>query len=126
MGYIKSIDVLYCVCNITVTHTSGIHGKDFILDAADISVTFVNCLQLKGSIPVAWNLYRDFSISCFHILTDISVPAVVCILITMIIRLIAKMRVHFPLQHGFKHGTENILEGILHLLSIGWLVFINN
>ena len=39
---------------------------------------------------------------------------------------IAQMAVHFTLQHRFKHGTKNILQGILHILYVFRLVLIED
>ena len=36
------------------------------------------------------------------------------------------MAVHFPLQHCFKHGTENIFQRILHILYAFGLVLVED
>lgn len=56
----------------------------------------------------------------------ISVPPIDRFFFTAFVIGIAQMAVHFPLQHCFKHGTENIFQRILHILYAFGLVLVED
>src|SRR5699024_33754 len=118
----KSIDILDCISYITLAHSLGIHGHNLVLNATDITGSLRNDLWLKSCLAVTRNINRNFTIGSFYVFGYVSISAVICILITVIIRFIAKVRIHFSLKHCFKHGTKDIFDSFLHILFGLWLV----
>ncbi len=126
MGYPKAINILHGIGNITLAHAPCIHGKDLILDPAHIPCTLWDHLRFKRGIPVTGYLYRDISVSRFQSLTVVSIAAVFSAFRAMVIGFIPQVGIHFPLQHRFKHGAEDIFNRILHILYIFAIVLIQD
>lgn len=54
---------------------------------------------------------------------QIAVTAIIRCFLAAFIIVITQMIFHLTIQHGLKHGTENIFKGILHIFNGLWLIF---
>ena len=120
MGDFKPINIFDCVSYITLAHASGVHGHNLILNATDITGSLWNYLWVKSCLPVTWDINRNLAIGSFYVFGYVSISAVIGIFITVVIRFIAKVGIHFSLKHCFKHGAEDIFDSFLHILFGLW------
>ena len=126
MGNIKTVYVFHSISNIALAHTPRIHGQYLVLDPADIFCTFGNCFGFKASFPVPGHGNIHFPICSMDGIMGITIAPVRGILFPALVVSISQVGIHFILEHGLKHRTEDVLDGILHLFPCLRLVFLHN
>ncbi len=126
MGNIKPIDIFNRIGNIALAHSPCIHGQHLVLDPAYIFCPFGDCLWFEAALPVPGDGNVHLPICSIDRLMGITITPVRGILFPALVAAISQMGVHLPLEHGLKHGAEDVFDGILHLFPCLWLVFLHD
>ena len=122
--YLKSVYLLDGIGYVPLAHSSGVHAQNLVLDPADILCALRDQLRLKAAVPIPRGSDGYFSYAGSHSLVRVSVSPIGGALGTPVIGFVTQMTVHLPLEHSLKHGTEYVLQSVLHLLRCRRLVFL--
>src|SRR5699024_6191209 len=120
--YGNPIDVLDMGLNIAGGYALGVHGQDLFLNVlADAGLTLFQHLGLK--FPFSVPGHRDFHVSIAgpKRLASMTIPAVVCSLVLVVISAVAQILVQFCLQtvlHEFGNGLLEQVLDVIHAADV--------
>ena len=120
--YRNPIDVLDMALNIAGGHALGVHGQDLFFNVlADAGLTLFQHLGFKFPFPVPGN--RDFHVSKAgpKRLAAMTIPAVVCSLVLVVIFAVAQVLIQFCLQivlHEFSNGLLEQVLDVIHAADV--------
>ena len=108
--------------NIAGGHALGVHGQDLFLNVlADAGLTLFQHLRLKLTFPVPGN--RNFHVSKAgpERLVAMTIPAVVCSLVLIVISAVAQVLIQLCLQtvlHEFGNGLLEQVLDVIHAANV--------
>ena len=122
----KAVDVIDGGGDVSLTHSSGIHREHFSFNGRNVRLSFGNDLRCKRAVTVSWDADGNLACRGFEDFGGISVAAICCILFASLVAHVTEMVFHLAIEHGFKHGTEDFFEGVLHVFyTLGLILFDN-
>ena len=108
------VDFLDVVLDIAGTHPLGIHGKDELLEAADILLAFLDDGRVELGFPVPRNIDDDGTDLRGQLFLAVAVTAIAGIALRGLVAIIAEeaghLGSHGRLDHVLDHRTENGIE----------------
>src|SRR5699024_4231027 len=120
--YGNPIDVLDMSLNIAGGHALGVHGQDLFLNVlADAGLTLFQHLRLKLPFPVPGNRDLHVSKACPERLAAMTIPAVVCSLVLVVISAVAQILIQLCLQtvlHEFGNGLLEQVLDVIHAADV--------
>src|SRR5699024_4616491 len=120
--YRNPIDVLDMSLNIAGGHALGVHGQDLLLNVlADAGLALFQHLRLKLPFPVPGNRDLHVSKACPERLAAMTIPAVVCSLVLVVISAVAQILIQLCLQtvlHEFGNGLLEQVLDVIHAADV--------
>ena len=126
MGQLEPIDVVDGGGDVPLAHAARVHGEHLALDGGHVPLVLGHNGRLEGGLPISWNFDWNLPHGGEERLGGMAVAAVGARLLASLMVPIAEVVLHFAIEHGLKHGTENLLESILHVFHRFGLVLVDD
>ena len=130
VGHLYAVDIPNMGLNIRRGHAFGVHGQDLLLDVlTDAGLILLQELRLKLPLSVPRDRYLHIAEAGAQGLAAVSVPAVVCVLVFVVVPAVAQFVVQLRIEAVFHEFGNRLLEqplDVVHAADVRQLQQLTN
>ena len=117
VGHLYAVDIPNMGLNIRRGHAFGVHGQDLLLDVlTDAGLILLQELRLKLPLSVPRDRHLHIAEAGAQGLAAVSVPAVVCVLVFVVVPALAQFVVQLRIEAVFHEFGNRLLEQSLDVV----------
>ena len=118
----NTVDILNVGFNISSRHTLSIHRQNLFLNVlTDAGLVLFQHLRFKFALPVTGNRHIHIAKAGMQRLAAVTVTAVICVLVFVVIFAVAQFFIQFRLQtilHKFGYSLLKQILDVIHTADI--------